>query len=263
MTLIDSHCHLDAEEYDADRSDVLARAWAAGVTAVVVPGTDRRSSSRAVDLVEEVLPEGPRLFAAVGIHPHSASEHDADAMAALEELSGRSRVVAVGETGLDFHYNFSPPERQRDSLRDHVRLARRRRLPLVLHCRAAEDDLLAILEEEGARECGGVVHCFTGSGPMAERLLEMGFFLGFTGIVTFKNSADLRKVAAGVPADRILLETDGPYLAPIPFRGRRNEPSYLPRVAEVLAEERGTTAQELAEAARRNTIRCFHLVELE
>lgn len=261
--IVDSHCHLDAEPFDADRAEVLARARAAGVTVVVVPGTDLASSRKAVDLVRAASGE-PRLFAAVGIHPHSASEcltpaegTADDVLEALRGLALEPGVVAIGETGLDYHYNFSPPDVQRASLRRQVRLARALDRPLILHCRDAEADILRIIAEEGAS--GGVVHCYTGGLETAQALLAAGFYLGFTGIVTFKNSQALRDVAAAVPLDRILLETDSPYLAPIPHRGRRNEPAFLPGVAAVIAGLHGLSAAALAQRAAENTARCFRL----
>jgi TatD DNase family protein len=259
--IIDSHCHLDADDFDNDREAVLSRARDNGVQAIVLPGTDLASSRKALRIVaDQQTGEQPKLFAAVGIHPHTATEGlDDEAFTTLRDMSRHERVVAIGETGLDFHYNFSPPEAQLESLRRHVRLAREVGKPLILHCRNAEPELLDVLTHEQAATCGGVVHCYTGTQKTAERLLGMGFYLGFTGIVTFKKAEELREVAARVPLDRLLLETDSPYLAPIPHRGKRNEPSFLPRVAEMLAPLHATTAAELAAAALRNTVRCFNL----
>ncbi|MBM3462730.1 MAG: TatD family deoxyribonuclease [Armatimonadetes bacterium] len=259
-TIVDSHCHLDAEQYDADRAEVIARAAEAGVTAVLIPGTDMASSRKAVALLDAA--SEPALYASVGVHPHEAKEHAADpdaVVAALRALASDPRVLAIGETGLDYYYNFSPPEAQQASLRAHVRLARELERPLVVHCRDAEEDLLRILREEDAAACGGVVHCFTGTRPAAEALLAMGFHLGFTGVVTFKKSEALRDIVKYVPISRVLLETDGPYLAPVPHRGKRNEPAWLPRVAEVVAEQHGLTAEALAQRARENTVRLFRM----
>jgi len=252
--VIDSHCHLDAEQYDPDRDAVIERARDAGVTTVVVPGTDLASSEKAVALSQGA--HSIPLHATVGVHPHEAKGY-ADAMPRLRALA--AGAVAIGETGLDFHYTFSPQELQCESLRAHVRLARALDLPLVLHCREAEPALLQILEEEHASECGGVVHCYTGTMETALRVLDMGLHLGFTGIITFKNAVALREVLARVPLDRILLETDGPYLAPIPHRGKRNEPSFLPRIAEAVAAVKQVPVARLTENAAENTRRLFRL----
>lgn len=252
--MIDSHCHLDAEQYDEDRDAVIERARNAGVSTVVVPGTDLASSEKAVALSQGAHPIP--LHATVGVHPHGAKDY-LDALPRLRGLA--ASAVAIGETGLDFHYTFSPAEVQCESLRAHVRLARELGLPLVLHCREAEPALLQILEEERAGECGGVVHCYTGTMETAMRVLDMGLYLGFTGIVTFKNAAPLRDILARVPLERILLETDGPYLAPIPHRGKRNEPSFLPRIAEAVAEVKQIAVSEMTEIAAENTRRLFRL----
>lgn len=255
--ICDSHCHLDAVEFDDDREDVLGRAAEAGVSCVIVPGTDMASSRKVKDLVPAI--DILQAYGAVGVHPHEAKELDGSCVAELETLSRQPHIVAIGETGLDYHYNFSPPDVQQASLRDHVRLAVRCGLPLILHCRNAEDDLLRILVEEEGTRCGGVVHCYTGTLSSAERLLGLGFYLGFTGIVTFRNSAALRDVARQVPISRILLETDAPYLAPVPYRGKRNEPGFIPRIAETMALLHERSPAEVAAATYENTRRCFHL----
>lgn len=255
--VIDSHCHLDADAFDGDRDDVVARAVAAGVTAVVLPGTDLASSEKALALLPHM--HGLEAYAAVGVHPHEAASFDDTVRVRIEQMSHMQGVVAIGETGLDYHYDFSPREAQRASLRAHVRMAVARNLPLVLHCRDAEADLLAIVEEEGGTRCGGVVHCFTGSAAMAARLVEMGFHLGFTGIITFRNADALREVVRQVPLERILLETDSPYLAPIPYRGKRNEPAHVAKVAEIVATLHGLTPAAAAASAAENTRRCFRL----
>lgn len=258
--IIDSHCHLDASEFETDLSEVLDRAREAGVSAVIIPGTDLPSSARAVSLC---APEAsPQRYATVGVHPHAARSLVEDletGLATLEELAQNKGVVAIGETGLDYYYDFSPPEAQRDSLRHHVRLAHRLKLPLVLHCRDAEADLLEILEVEEAQRVGGVVHCFTGTPPTAQRLLELGFHLGFTGIVTFKNAQALRDLVATLPLERVLLETDSPYLAPIPHRGKRNEPAFVPQVAATLGPVLGLEPAALARQTNTNARRLFGL----
>ena len=255
--VFDSHCHLDAKAFDADRDEVVARAIAGGVTGVVIPATDEASSDKIMALLETL--SGLEAYGAVGVHPHEADTFTEVGMSHIESLTHHPRVVAVGETGLDYYYDFSPREAQQRALRAHVRLAARRGLPLVLHCRDADADLLAILCEEGASACGGVVHCYTGTVETAQRLLEMGFYLGFTGIITFRAAETLREVVKIVPMSRILVETDSPYLAPIPHRGKRNEPAYVSRVAEAVGAIHGLTAAEAAEVTAINTRRCFNI----
>lgn len=255
--VFDSHCHLDAKAFDEDRDAVVARAAAAGVIGVVLPATDRDSSDKIVTLLDTLT--ALEAYGAVGVHPHEAASFSDEVMAHIEGLTRHPRVVAVGETGLDYYYDFSPREAQQASLRAHVRLARTQGLPLVLHCRDAEADLLSILDAEGAAQCGGVVHCFTGTAETAQRLLGMGFYLGFTGIITFRTADALREVVKMTPLSRILVETDSPYLAPIPYRGKRNEPAYVAKVAEVVGQLHGTSAAEAAASAADNTRRCLRL----
>jgi TatD DNase family protein len=244
--MIDSHCHLAGEEFEADLPAVVERARAAGVTAalVIVAAGDREESSR-VGRVRDLWPE---TRFATGIHPHQASEFGQDAdggasivRAAVAELG----AVAIGEIGLDYHYDFSPRVLQQEVFRAQLRLAGELRRPIIIHTREATDDTFAILREENP----GVpvlFHCFTGSMDMARTALDRGAWLSFAGIVTFPKASELRDVAKMVPPDRFLVETDAPYLAPVPHRGKRNEPAYVPRVVEMLAEIRGTTAAAVA-----------------
>lgn len=258
--VFDSHCHLDTDAFDADRDEVLARAVAAHVRGIVVPATDVASCDSTAALVARCAGRDDiEVYGTVGVHPHEARHLDDDGLAHIERLSHLPRIVAIGETGLDYHYDFSPPEVQRASLRAQVRLAVRRAMPLVLHCRNAESDLLDIVEAEGGRSCGGVVHCFTGTWETAERFLALGFYLGFTGIITFRNAEALRDVVRRVPIDRLLIETDSPYLAPIPHRGKRNEPAHVALVAETVGPLHGLSAAEAARVAEANTRRCFNL----
>lgn len=259
MKLIDSHCHIDGEDFDADRAEVLARARGAGVSPVVVVGTGASLDRirRAVDLAERE----PDVFAAVGVHPHDAARIQDAWWPALEELARRPRVVAVGESGLDFYYDNSPREAQLAAFRRHVQLARRVAKPIVCHVRDAHDETRAILAGEGAAEVGGVIHCFTGGPEDAAAYVALGFHISFSGIVTFKGkSADpIRAAVKRVPLDRLLVETDAPFLAPVPMRGKRNEPAFVVHTAELVAREAGVPLETLAAATVANASALFRL----
>ena len=256
---VDSHAHVDGEEFDADRDEVMARARAAGVRAILNVGTgDPHSGSleRAVRIAESY--EG--VWAAVGVHPHDARLFDEAAEGRLLELiKGRRKIVAWGEIGLDYHYDNSPRDRQREAFVRQLRLARGAGLPVVIHSREADDDTMAILRDEWAAETGGVLHCFGGGPRMAESALDLGFYVSFAGNVTFKKAEPLREVARAVPLERLLVETDCPYLAPVPHRGRRNEPAFVVDTARFLAELRGTCHQEIGRATSSNFSKLFKL----
>lgn len=258
IELIDSHCHLDEERFDGDRDEVIRRARAAGVTRMITIGAS--GPMQANHDAVRISADNDGIYATVGIHPHNASSVTGAIIEALAELAGRPKVVAIGETGLDYYYDNSPREQQREALRLHARLARRVRLPLVLHLRDAYDDAAAILAEEGARDIGGVVHCFSGDRANARTFLDLGFDISFSGIVTFKNADELRAAAAMVPADRFMVETDAPFLAPVPYRGKRNEPAFVTRTAALIAEVRKQRLEITAEQATANTMRRFGLV---
>jgi TatD DNase family protein len=262
IDLVDTHAHLDMEAFAGDRETVLQRARGAGVVAILTIGTDEASSREAVALAERSagLGEGfPRLYATVGVHPHEAKGAKAETWEALQQLSRQPRVVAWGEVGLDYHYDHSPRDVQQAVFREQIRLARARGLPLVVHQREAEEDTLRILNEEGAEAVGGVFHCYTADAAYARAVLDLGFFLSFAGVVTFKNADALREVARLAPLDRILVETDAPYLAPVPHRGKRNEPAYVRLVAECVAGERGMDLEALAAATMENAKRLFKI----
>lgn len=254
--LIDSHAHLDDERFAADVGDVLTRARAAGIGRIVTVGTGIASCERAIALAAE----NPELVsAAVGIDPHHADEADDEALARLAEPARARRVVAVGETGLEYHYEAVPREAQQTAFRAQIGLALEADLPLIIHCREAFDDTLRILRECKCASLRGVAHCFTGSMADAEAFLGLGFLLSFGGIVTFPNAKRLRAVAARVPLESILIETDSPYLAPQSQRGRRNEPAYVAHVADALAEVRGITSEEAARVTSANAMGLFGL----
>lgn len=253
--LIDTHCHLDATRFDEDRAAVLARARAAGVRRMVTIGCDEESSRRALGLAAT----HDDVFASVGVHPHEAAAAPEGFDETLEALSQHERCVAIGECGLDYYYDHSPRERQREVFARQVALARKVRKPLVVHVRDAWSDTLDVLHAEGARDAGGVIHCFSGSLEDAERSLELGFYLSIPGIVTFKSPGDLPEVVKRVPLDRLLVETDSPYLAPAPYRGKRNEPAYVLEVARKVAELRDMSLEEIVEVTGKNARTLFGL----
>jgi TatD DNase family protein len=255
--LIDSHCHLDYAPMSPDVTGTLARARAAGVEQCVTIGCSPSSMPVAVELARSHA----QVFASVGIHPHEARHLDDAMLEQIEQLAASTpeKVVAIGETGLDYHYDFSPRDAQLLGFARQIALAKRLDLPLVLHIRDAHADAWQVLAEHPPRENPGVVHCFTGTPAEAERWLELGWHISFSGIATFKTAVALREAAALVPRDRIMLETDAPYLAPEPLRGRKNEPANVAFTCVALANVRGETPGELAGFAAANTRSLFRL----
>lgn len=252
--IVDSHCHLDYPGLAEDEAGVVARAQAAGVGQMVHIAAKRAGWPVGIALAER----RPEVFCAVGIHPHEAGTEGLDDPAPLVELAAHARVVAIGESGLDYFYDHAPRDRQMVSFRTHIQAARSTGLPLVVHTRDADDDTMALLEAE--MEAGpftGVIHCYSSSRRLAERAVAIGMYLGIGGILTFKNSAALRETVAEMPLDRLILETDSPYLAPMPFRGRTNEPAYTAHVAKVLAEVRDLPLAEIEHATTANFYRLF------
>jgi TatD DNase family protein len=253
--MIDSHCHLDPQYFSADRAEVLARARAAGVQAFVCVGVGR-SLDAARDAVALAAAE-PDVFATVGVHPHDVATMQAADWPELETLARQPRVVGVGETGLDYYYDHSPRELQQAAYRRFVSMARAMNLALVSHVRDAHGEAAEILRDEKAGP--GVIHCFSGGVAEARTYLDLGQYLSFSGILTFKNATNVREAAAFAPLDRILIETDAPYLAPIPHRGRKNEPAYITETMAALAALRGLPAAEVDAATTANTRRLFGL----
>lgn len=246
---VDSHCHIDLPDFDADRDGVLARAAQAGIADFLIVGCiDAQGSHRRSLSMAEAL--GRR--ASAGVHPHDAKDATDATFDELQGWADKRRIVAIGEIGLDFHYDHSPREVQRAIFRRQIRLARAVRLPVIIHTREADAETAAILEEEGAAETGGVIHCFTGGEELAARALTLGFFISFSGIVTFPRAEGIRKVAATMPLGRLLIETDAPFLAPVPHRGKRNEPAFVVEVARAVAGLRGITPEEVGAAASAN-----------
>jgi TatD DNase family protein len=252
--LIDSHCHLDFPDFADELDAVVARARAAGIERMVTISTHVRRQAALLAIAERF----PDVYCSIGTHPHYAHEELDISVAELVAGTRAQKVVAIGETGLDYHYDNSPREAQDRGFRTHIAAARKTGLPLVIHSREADDDTARILEEEtGKGAFAAVLHCFTGGRALAHRAVALGHFISFTGILTFKNSEDLRAIAAELPADRILVETDAPYLAPGKYRGKRNEPAFVIETAKVLAEVRGVSIAKIAEQTTANFYRLF------
>ena len=253
-TIVDSHCHLDFPDFDAERDDVVARAVAAGVTRMVTICTRLRLEPQ----VREIAEKYPQVYYAAGTHPMSAADEPLATVDELITLSAHPKFVGIGETGLDYHYTAESAEIQRQSLRVHIAAARETKLPLIIHARAADDDMIRILREEhanGTYTC--VMHCFSSSAELGQAALDLGFYLSMSGIAAFPKSQELRDIFASAPIDRVLVETDSPYLAPPPFRGRRNEPAYTAHTAKVGAEVFGLSYEDFAKQTSDNFDRLF------
>ncbi|PWR25908.1 TatD family hydrolase [Zavarzinia aquatilis] len=247
--LIDSHCHLDFPNFAADLDAVMERARLAGVGAMLTIGTSLAKSAQVIAVAERF----PNVWASVGIHPHEAEAEAGVQARTLVELSRHPKVIAIGETGLDYFYEHAPREVQKTSFRAHIEASRQTGLPIIIHTRDADEDTAEILREEMAKgPFPGLIHCFTSSAWFADVALDLGLYISFSGIVTFKTAENLRAVAARVPADRLLVETDSPYLAPIPHRGKRNEPAFVAATAAAVARERGVTVEDLARQSTEN-----------
>lgn len=251
--LFDTHVHLNADQFEDDLDDVLTRAREAGVTNMVVVGFDEKTIKRALELVERY----EELYAAVGWHPVDAVDMADEHLAWLEELSAHPKVVALGEMGLDYHWDKSPKDVQKEVFRKQIRLAKKVKLPIIIHNREADQDIVDLLKEEGASEVGGIMHCFGGSVEIAKQCLDMNFYISLGGPVTFKNARRPKEVAQAVPLDRLLIETDCPYLAPHPNRGKRNEPAYVKLVAEQIASLREMSYEQLSAVTRENAKKLF------
>ena len=252
--LVDSHCHLDFPDFADDLDGIVQRARAAGIGRMVTISTRVRKLPDLLAITERF----DDVYCSVGTHPHNAHEELDIGPAELVAESAHSKVVAIGEAGLDYHYDNSPRAAQEQGFRAHIAAARDTGLPLVIHSRDADDDMAAILEEEtGKGAFPAVLHCFTGGKELARRAIALGLHISFTGILTFKNSQNLRDIAASLPADRILVETDAPYLAPGKYRGKRNEPSYVVETAKTLAQVRGVSEAEIARQTTENFFKLF------
>ena len=255
--LVDSHCHLDFPDFADDLEAIVARAASAGVGRIVTIST----RVRRLGALLEIAGRFPNVYCSVGTHPHHADEEDGIAADELIELTRHPRVVALGEAGLDYFYQHGSPQAQERGFRVHIAAARATGLPLVIHTRDADDDCARILEDEMSKgPFAAVLHCYTGGRELAMKAISLGLSISFTGILTFKKSQALRDLAAGLPADRIMVETDAPYLAPGKFRGKRNEPSYVVEIARVLAETRGVSLEQISRQTTENFFRLFSKV---
>ncbi|RFU60955.1 TatD family hydrolase [Bacillus sp. V59.32b] len=254
--LFDTHVHLNAEQFQEDLEEVIERAKTTGVSNVVVVGFDRPTISRAMELVEQY----EFMYASVGWHPVDAIDMSDEDLQWIEELSRHPKVVAIGEMGLDYHWDKSSKEIQKEVFRKQIRLAKKVKLPIIIHNREATADIVEILKEENAAEVGGIMHCFSGSAETAKECVEMNFYISLGGPVTFKNAKKPKEVALEIPLDRLLIETDCPYLAPHPHRGKRNEPSFVKLVAEQIAEIKNITLEEVAEVTERNAKKLFGIL---
>jgi TatD DNase family protein len=261
--LVDSHAHLTFSKFDGDRLDVLDRAWKAGVEQIVTVGSGEGIDGNRKAL--ELAGKDARIWATVGVHPHDADGFEKEWITALGSMLGHERVVAVGEAGLDYHYMNSSKEAQAECFRAQLKLAHQYDLPIIIHDRDAHDDLLSLVREEGVPKAGGVFHCFSGDLAYAEKVLDAGFHISFSGIVTFPKAHDVLGVAAEIPLERMLIETDCPYLAPQPHRGKRNEPAFVRHVAETIAEAKELDLRDVARVTSINAKRLFNLpgAELE
>ncbi len=255
--LIDSHCHLDFPEFAPELDAIVARAEAAGIGRMVTISTRVRKHADVLAVAERF----PNIYCSIGTHPHNAHEELDITASELVRRAAHPKVVAIGEVGLDHHYDFSPHAAQEQGFRTHIAAARETGLPLVIHSREADEDTAQILREEmGKGAFPAILHCFTGGRALALSAIDLGLYISFTGILTFKNSQALRDIAAELPADRILIETDAPYLAPGPFRGKRNEPAFVVETAKVLAAVRGVSFAEIAAQTTENFFRFFSKV---
>jgi TatD DNase family protein len=251
--LIDSHCHLDYYN-DSERADIMAHCAAAGVGEMVTIGTRLTQSA----LVREIADAHPNVWCTVGVHPHNAAEHPVPTPEAIVAEAEHPKVIGIGESGLDYFYDKAPRDVQQDSFRAHIRAARLSNLPLAIHARNADDDIAGMLREEmGKGAFSFLLHCFSSTRALAETALELDGYISFSGILTFPKSQDIRDMARDVPRDRLLVETDSPYLAPVPYRGKRNEPAWVAHTASVLASVHGTTPSEMADITTANFRRLF------
>ncbi|MCY7693042.1 TatD family hydrolase [Bacillus altitudinis] len=253
--LFDTHAHLNAEQYNEDLEQVIERAKSEKVEKIVVVGFDRPTITRAMELIEAY----DFIYAAIGWHPVDAIDMTDEDLAWIKELSQHEKVVAIGEMGLDYYWDKSPKDVQKEVFRRQIALAKEVNLPIIIHNRDATEDVVTILKEEGAAEVGGIMHCFTGSLEIAKACMEMNFYISFGGPVTFKNAKKPKEVVKDIPSDRLLIETDCPYLTPAPFRGKRNEPSYVKYIAEQIAELREISFEELAALTTENAKKVFRI----
>jgi TatD DNase family protein len=253
--IVDSHCHLDFPDYEEDQKDVINRAVTAGVTRMITIGIDYQTSEAAVALAAKY----ENVFAAIGIHPHHAAEMSDTDLTSMVKLAQKNKVVAYGEIGIDKVKNYAPLEIQKEKFSRQVDLARELNLPLIIHDREAHEEILAILQQAAPFPARGVIHCFSGNNEIASQFMKLGFYISIPGVVTFNKAEDLQDVARRIPLDSLLVETDAPFLSPVPRRGRRNEPAYVLYTAQKVAGLKGISLNEVASATTANVIKLFHL----
>lgn len=253
--LFDTHVHLNVEQFIDDREETIQRAFDAGVRYMTVVGFDRETIPLAIEIAENY----ETIYAAVGWHPVDAIDMTEEDLNWIEELSKHPKVVAIGEMGLDYHWDKSPKDVQKEVFRKQIRLAKKVNMPIIIHNREATEDIIDILEEENAKEIGGIMHCYNDSEKYVQRCLDMNFYISFGGTVTFKNAPLPKEAASVVPLDKLLVETDAPFLAPHPNRGKRNEPAYVKLVAEKIAEIKEMTLEEVSDITTKNAFRVFHV----
>ncbi|MFC1943570.1 TatD family hydrolase [Chloroflexota bacterium] len=265
LSIIDTHAHLDMSAFDKDRKEVIARALDEGINTIITVGTNLNSSKKSIELAEEF----PEVFAAVGLHPHDVATVERADIASLDIIANHPRVIAIGEIGLDFHRNYSPRGAQLQALKWQLDLATKLELPVIIHCRQAEKDMLSLIREWTSRyrgpygQCQGVIHCFSGDSDTAKQYLDMGFYLSFGAYIGYPTSRNSHDVIRNIPEDRLLVETDCPFLPPQSHRGKRNEPAYLTLTVQVLAEIREESPSGVAEKTTQNARRLFRLAENE
>lgn len=257
--LFDTHMHVNAAQFAADRQEVIQRAFDTGVEYMVVVGFDRETIPLAIEIAEQY----ETIYAAVGWHPVDAIDMTEDDLAWIEELSFHPKVVAIGEMGLDYHWDKSPKDVQKEVFRKQIRLAKKVNMPIIIHNREATEDIIEILQAENAQEIGGIMHCYNDSIDYVQACLDMNFYISLGGTVTFKNAPLPKEVAVQVPLDRLLVETDAPFLAPHPNRGKRNEPAYVKLVAEKIAELREIQFSEISEQTTQNALKCFGIEQIQ
>lgn len=253
--LIDTHVHLNADHYDEDLDEVIERAREAGVSHFVVIGFDNKTIDRTMELIDKY----DDVYGVIGWHPVDAIDCKASDLARIEELSSHPKIVGIGETGLDYHWDKSPKDIQKEIFKQQIALAKRVNLPIVIHNRDATGDVVEMLEQEDAKAVGGIMHAFSGSTEIADRVLNMNFMISLGGPVTFKNAKQPKEIAKHVPLDRLLIETDAPFLTPHPYRGKRNEPAYVKLVAEEIAGLRGISFEEVAKATSDNALKVYNI----
>jgi TatD DNase family protein len=262
VQMIDTHCHLNFDAYDENRAAIIEAAAKVDVTRIIIPAVDVETSQQAIDLTQQYI----GIFAAVGVHPNSTADFNDAILVQIEELSHQPKITAIGEIGLDYYWDKSPKDKQIPAFEAQLEIARNRELPVIIHNRDASDDVMSILEQwvqnlpETVKQRPGVLHSFSASQEIAERALAIGFYLGFTGPITFKKAEDLRKIARTVPLDKILVETDAPFLTPEPYRGKfPNKPEYIPHIVDRLAVLKNISTEAMAIATTENAIRLFQL----